>query len=67
MVIYTPSRCWKWEGNLGPDPLHNAVLKPCIDAISCCKFTYNNGVLTSTEAFGEVVCYNSGCFPLCID
>lgn len=66
-TIYTPSICWKWEGYLGPDPLHNAVLEPCIDAIDWCKYTDNDGVLTSLEAFGEVDCYNSGCFPLCVD
>jgi len=66
-IIYTPSRCWQWYGHLGPGPLHQAVLIPCGTAISCCKFTYNNGVLKKREAFGEEDCYNSGCFQLCAD
>ena len=67
ITIYTPSKCWQWAGFLGPGPLHNAVLIPCGTAISCCIFHYQDGVLISREAIGEVDCYNTGCFPLCED
>lgn len=28
-IIYTPSRCWKWDGIVGPNGINAAVLKPC--------------------------------------
>jgi len=66
-IIYTPSICWKWEGNLGPDPLHNAVLIPCGTTVSCCIYYYNNGVLTRRDVVGTLECRNDqeGCMPLC--
>ena len=65
--IYTPSRCWQWEGFLGPGPLHSAVLEPCGTAESCCRYTYFNGVFVRRESFGVQECRNDpeGCFPLC--
>lgn len=67
VTIYTPSRCWQWIGTVGPDGIHHAVMEPCGSAISCCIYTYENGVLISLQAIGEVGCYNEGCMPLCVD
>jgi hypothetical protein len=38
--VYTPSRCWKWEGTLGPYGIHNAVLVYCDEDFSCCELRY---------------------------
>jgi hypothetical protein len=67
VIIYTSSRCWKWEGQLGPGPLHQAVLVPCGTAVSCCIYYYNNGVLTRRDVVGTLECRNDpeGCMPLC--
>lgn len=55
-TIYTPSRCWQWEGYLGPDPLHNAVLVPCSNVVSCCVYEYSGGVLENRAIFGIENC-----------
>ncbi len=63
LTIYTPSKCWKWEGHLGPNGIHTAVLVTCSFNISCCVYVYENGNLTSHTTKGAEVC--NECMPLC--
>ena len=69
--IYTPSRCWEWEGMLGPEGIHTAVLVTCGENQSCCIYTYEviNGYadLIDIEARGVQDCRNGDppCFPIC--
>ncbi|GEM_PF-2632959 len=68
--IFTPSRCWMWEGPLGPYPLHKAVFVPCGTILtSCCRYDYEviDGVSTliNVEAINEALCNEEGCFQIC--
>ncbi len=65
--VYTPSKCYKWVGTLGPVPIHRAVLVPCDIGISCCEFTYNSsGQLIERNSYGSNYCdYDQACFKIC--
>ena len=67
--IYTPSRCWRWEGLLGPYPIHDAVFVPCGDGISCCRFDYEviegESDLIGITPINEEECSGDGCFQIC--
>jgi hypothetical protein len=69
--VYTPSRCWAWEGMLGPEGIHTAVLVPCGTNQSCCIYTYEviNGYadLIDIEQSGVQDCLNGDapCFSIC--
>ncbi len=68
--VYTPSRCWKWEGTLGPFGIHDAVLVPCDNGISCCRIIYviEAGVSTiiSRYSSGPMTCDpTEACMRIC--
>jgi len=68
--VFTPSKCRKWVGTLGPVPVHNAVLVPCDFGISCCEFIYTiiNGesTLTGTNTDGPNTCLpEEACMQIC--
>ena len=67
--VYTSSRCWQWDGIVGPEGWHNAVFRPCADVNSCCRYDYEvrDGVpyLINRVAINPVDCHNEGCFQLC--
>ncbi len=59
--VYTPSRCWKWFGILGPHGVHNAVFVPCDYDISCCYF-YSG----TWAKYGPDTCIiEQGCMQIC--
>ncbi len=68
--VYTPSRCWKWVGTLGPFGIHDAVLVPCSTGISCCRITYviEGGVSTMISRYssGPMTCNEyEACMRIC--
>lgn len=68
--IFLPDKCWKWEGTLGPHGIHNAVLVPCDEGISCCEFIFDviDGVATlrHSQSWGVNTCKpEDACMQIC--
>ncbi len=68
--VYTPSRCWKWEGTLGPSGIHNAVLVTCDHGISCCIMIYviegGDSEIIGTYSSGLMTCDpTEACMRIC--
>lgn len=68
--VFTPSRCWKWVGTLGPSGTHNAVFLPCDVDESCCEFTYSvSGGVSTFRGWvhhGPENCdIQEGCLQIC--